>query len=375
MLPGFKISKQMRKFDTIMRKAIGGDFMDYFDGVLLYIFDRFKGERSLSAVYHLLTGKKSSQTIQDGKLFKVGSFFGTLRKLKRSKLEQHVFTLLETRLIQPNEHEGYQMTSEGKKALRAFVATTPIPEYLSGWQYHQVSEIFWQRLSLFMQSLSYSIHGNMSFFPISKDETVQSWVKMHFPAVKEKRVLLAEELFKEIRSYLQKLPDRDASFFVMKLSGEGRTGLTVQQLADLHKMSYEEAAIRFQGVIHGLLFQVQHNSSQTPILASMIEGGSERLPLTLSTKQTYNLLANGMTIEEIARTRRLKQSTIEDHLVEIAINVPEFSINPFVDPKAQLEIKSASKEINSQRLKLIRDHVNGQYSYFEIRLTLCKEGI
>lgn len=349
--------------------------MDYFNGVLLYIFDRFKGERSLSAVYHLLTGKKSSQTIQDGKLFKVASFFGILKKLQRSKLEQHVFVLLETQLIQPNEHEGYQITADGKEALSAFLATEPILENLSGWQYHQVSELFWHRLTLFMQSLSYSIHGSMSFYPISKDEAVQSWVKMHFPVKKEKRVLLAEELYKEIRSYLLKLPDRDASFFVMRLSGKGRTGLTVQQFADLHKMGYEEATIRFQAIVHGLLFQIQNNSLHFPILTSMIEGGSGKLPLTLSTKRTYLLLENGLTIEEIALTRRLKQSTIEDHLVEIAINVPEFSINPFVDPKAQLEIRLASKEINSQRLKLIRDYVNNQYSYFEIRLTLCKEGI
>jgi uncharacterized protein YpbB len=375
MLPGFKISKQMKKFDTIMEKEIGGGFMKYFDGVLLYIFDRFKGERSLSAVYHLLTGKKSSQTIQDGKLFKVGSFFGILKKLKRSKLEQHVLTLLETQLIQSNQNEGYQITSDGKEALSTFLVTKPIPDYLSGWQYHQVSELFWQRLSLFMQSLSYSIHGNMNFYPISKDEEIQNWVKKHFPVKKEKRVLLAEELFQEIRSHLQKLPNPHASFFVMRLSGEGRTGLTVHQLADLHKISYEEAIICFQGVIHGLLFQIQHNSVQYPILASMIEGASGQLPLTLSTKQTFKLLEDGMTIEQIAHTRRLKRSTIEDHLVEIAINVPEFSINPFVDPKAQLEIRLASKEINSQRLKLIKDYVNDQYSYFEIRLTLCKEGI
>ena len=375
MLPGFKISKQMKKFDTIMEKEIGGGFMQYFDGVLLYIFDRFKGERSLSAVYHLLTGKKSSQTIQDGKLFNVGSFFGILKKLKRSKLEQHVFTLLETQLIEPNQHEGYQITSDGKKALGTFLAAKPVPEYLAGWQYHQVSELFWRRLSLFVQSLSYSVHGNMSFYPISKDETTQSWVKEHFPVLKEKRVLLAEELFKEIRLYLQKLPDHQASFFVMRLSGVGRTGLTVNQLADFHEMSDEEAMIRFQGVIHGLLSEIQNNSTQYPILGSMTEGAGGHLPLTLSTKQTYKLLEDGMSIEQIAQTRRLKRSTIEDHLVEIAINVPEFSINPFVDPKAQLEIRLASKEIDSQRLKLIKDYVNDQYSYFEIRLTLCKEGI
>ncbi|WP_226657355.1 helix-turn-helix domain-containing protein [Guptibacillus hwajinpoensis] len=365
----------MKKFDTIIRKEIGDGFMQYFDVVLLYIFDRFKGERSLSAVYHLLTGKKSSQTIQDGKLFNIGQFFGVLKKLNRAKLEQHVSSLQEAGLIKPNQHEGYEITSSGREALTSFLASNPLPEYLAGWQYHKVSDLYWQRLSLFVQSLSYSIRGNMSFYPISKDETIQNWVKKHFPMTKEKRVTVAENLFQEMQTILNKLPDRDASMFVMRLSGIGRTGLTISQLADMQKISYEETSIRLQSVIHAILKWVQNHSGQSPILASMIEGEGEELPLTLSTKQTYKLLESGMTIEQIVHLRRLKRSTIEDHLVEIAINVPEFSIDAFVDPKAQADIRLASKEIKSQRLKLIKNYVKDQYTYFEIRLTLCKEGI
>lgn len=365
----------MKKFDTIMKKEKGDGYMQYFDVVLLYIFDRFNGERSLSAVYHLLTGKKSSQTIQDGKLFNIGKFFGILKKLKRDKLEQHVFSLQEAGFIKPHQHEGYMITSSGREALTSCLDSNPLPEYLSGWQYHQLSDLYWQRLSLFVQSLSYSIHGNMSFYPISKDETIQTWVKKHFPETKEKRVIVAEKLFHEMQTILKKLPDEDARLFVMRLSGRGRTGLTISQLADMQKISYEETSIRFQSVIHAFLKLIHHHPSQSPILASMIEGGGGELPLTLSTKQTYKLLESGLTMEQIADIRRLKRSTIEDHLVEIAINVPEFSIDAFVDPRAQEEIRLASQEMNSQRLKLIKNYVKDQYTYFEIRLTLCKEGI
>ena len=358
-----------------MGKEIGDGFMQYFDVVLLYIFDRFKGERSLSAVYHLLTGKKSSQTIQDGKLFNIGQFFGVLKKLKRAKLDHHVFSLQQDGLIKPNEHEGYIITSSGREIVASFLDSNPLPEYLAGWQYHQLSDVYWQRLSLFIQSLSYSIHDNMSFYPISKDETIQNWVKKHFPGTKEKRLLVAEKLFQEMETILKKIPDRDACLFVMRLSGRERTGLTISQLADMQKISYEETSIRFQSVIHAFLKLVRDHSSQFPILTSMIEGVGGELPLTLSTKQTYKLIESGMTMEQIADFRRLKRSTIEDHVVEIAINVPDFSIDAFVDPKAQEEIRLASKEINSQRLKLIKNYVKDQYTYFEIRLTLCKEGI
>ncbi|MGB8001728.1 MAG: helix-turn-helix domain-containing protein [Anaerobacillus sp.] len=349
--------------------------MRYFDGVLLYVLDRLNGERSISAVLHLLKGKKSSQTIQDAKLFNLSFLFGMLKQLNRDQLENATARLLREKWIRPTKVETYEVLPQGLDMLQQFLNVHPFPAYLNGWKYHHLSVQFWERLSLYTQSLSYSIHENMNFYPITKDDSTQKWVRENFPLEKDHRLRMASRLREEVTTVLEKLPDRQAELFVYRLSGSGRTGLTLEQTAGMYKMTNEEALILFNSVIHTFLTFIQSTSEEYPLLRVFVADENAEWPLTSSTRRTYSLLQRSMTMDRIAEIRQLKISTIEDHLVEIAINVPNFSIDPFVSSEGQQSIILASKQLKSQRLKTIKQHLNNKYSYFEIRLTLCKEGI
>ncbi len=349
--------------------------MNYIDGVLLYVLNRLNGERSISAVLHLLKGKKSSQTIQDAKLFKVSFLFGMLKHLNRSQLEDVTDRLLKEKWIQPTNVEAYEVLPGGLEMLQQFLDTHPFPKYLNGWKYHHLSGQFWERLSLYTQSVSYSVHENMNFYPITRNESTQKWVRNNFPFEKEKRLKVAKRLIGEITSVLEKIPDQQADLFVYRLSGSGRTGLTLEQIAAKYNMTIEETTILFNSIIHTFLTFIQSSVAQYPLLGVFAADENAEWPLTSSTRRTYSLLQRGMTIDRIAEVRKLKRSTIEDHLVEIAINVPDFSIDPFVSSEDQQSIIIASRELNSQRLKTIKQHLDNKYPYFEIRLTLCKEGI
>ncbi|MDP4552663.1 helix-turn-helix domain-containing protein [Alkalihalobacillus macyae] len=348
--------------------------MEYINGVVLFVLNRYKGERSISAVYHLLRGKKSSQTIQDARLFDVSFLFGMLKHLNRNQLQDVTVNLVNEGSLLQTDQDRYVITQDGNSALQTFVSTNPFPMHLNGWKYHHLADQFWQRLSLYVQSLSYSVHNNMNFYPVMKDELIQGWVRNHFPTRSEDRVKIAAELYQEVTHVLEKQPNYLATFFVHRLSGVGRTGLTLQQTATEFRITLEEATIKFYGVIHACLTFIQ-TSSDYPLLASLAADEHAELPLTSSTRQTYELLMKGLTMDQIVNKRQLKKSTIEDHLVEIAINVPDFSIDPFVTRQAQQSIKTASQETKSQRLKTIKEHLNHKYPYFEIRLTLCKEGV
>ncbi|MBN8208030.1 helix-turn-helix domain-containing protein [Bacillus sp. NTK071] len=348
--------------------------MEYLDGVVLFVLNRYKGERSLSAVYHLLKGKKSSQTIQDARLFDVSFLFGMLKHLNREQLEEATEHLVNAGSLEQTDRDRYVITSDGNGTLQIFLNSDPFPTHLNGWKYHHLADQFWQRLSLYVQSLSYSVHNNMNFYPVMKDELTQGWVRKHFPISSEERVKIAAELYKEVTCVLENLPNQLATFFVHRLSGVGRTGLTLQQTATEFGITLEEATIKFYSIIHACLTFVQ-NTSDCPLLTSLAADEHAEMPLTSSTRQTYVLLQKGLTMEHIVRKRQLKRSTIEDHVVEIAINVPDFSIDPFVSKQAQQSIIAASQETKSQRLKTIKEHLDHKYPYFEIRLTLCKEGV
>ncbi|WP_407697167.1 helix-turn-helix domain-containing protein [Schinkia azotoformans] len=73
---------------------------------------------------------------------------------------------------------------------------------------------------------------------------------------------------------------------------------------------------------------------------------------------------------EIAIIRNLKESTIEDHIVEIASELKSFNIEPFVSNDLQGKIIESFQTLRTKRLKPIRSSLNDTVSYFQIRLVL-----
>ncbi|WP_377888754.1 helix-turn-helix domain-containing protein [Alkalihalobacillus sp. R86527] len=347
----------------------------YIDGLLLFVLNQMNGERTISGALHLLKGKKSSQTIQDAKLFRLSFLFGMQRTLDRSHIEESVSILYNNGFLERTSQDTYKLNEKGKVSLEGFLKQHPFPVYLNGWKYHQITEDFWARISLFMQTLSHSVNSNMNFYPVIRDELTQEWVRKHFPAKPEKRMKVARNLYKELTKVLGTLPEPHARIFVLRLSGFHRTGLTLQQSCSSLNISNEEGSMMFYGVIHACITHTRDDPKTYPVFSSFVENKRLPVPLTASTRTTYSLLQKGMTFQQIMEIRKLKKSTIEDHVVEIAINVADFSIDAFVSKESQKDILKASNETNSQRLKTIRDHLNDKYGYFEIRLTLCKEGV
>jgi uncharacterized protein YpbB len=78
-------------------------------------------------------------------------------------------------------------------------------------------------------------------------------------------------------------------------------------------------------------------------------------------------------VEQISRIRNLKRSTIEDHIVEIALHIKNFDLAAYVPKDKEKRILEAAKETSAKKLKLIREYAEDA-SYFEIRLVLARNG-
>lgn len=93
--------------------------------------------------------------------------------------------------------------------------------------------------------------------------------------------------------------------------------------------------------------------------------------LTDSAQQTAQLYEQGYSMEQIVQMRKLKQSTIEDHFVELAMYEPNFSIGPFVSYDEAQKVWQASKQYQTKKLKILHEALN-DISYFQLRLVLAK---
>jgi len=89
---------------------------------------------------------------------------------------------------------------------------------------------------------------------------------------------------------------------------------------------------------------------------------------TVTRQLTLGLYQQGFSIEEIARERNLKPTTILSHLSELIEGGEVLDIERIVQPGRQKVIASALEQIGGDVLKPVKEFLGEDYSYDEIRL-------
>ncbi|WP_113928688.1 helix-turn-helix domain-containing protein [Bacillus sp. P14.5] len=348
--------------------------MNYIEAVILYCLKEIKGERTIFSIFHLLKGKRSSQTIQDAHLYSLASLFYTYPLINRDRFMRMVSGLHEKNLIIETEKEKYILTEQGVHQLGAFFNERPYPASLNGWLYGTTVEVLWKRLSLLIQVLSHYIRASQQYYPIQREREVQRWIKtfLYEPPLPLKELNTA--LYSDIVSLARQesFPD-DPELLVSRLTGGEFIGLTRGQAAERAGLEEDEYWYRFWNVLHYTAAEVTAQKEKYPVLYALISDLVPEITLTHSSEETYKLLKRGDDIKRISELRRLKESTIEDHIVEIALNDKEFSIERFVPESDIDQILHKAREVNKRKLKPIKDALP-QLSYFQIRLTLARYG-
>ncbi|OCA90965.1 hypothetical protein A8F94_03590 [Bacillus sp. FJAT-27225] len=348
--------------------------LSYLEMLILFCLKQLNGERSIYSIYHLLNGKKSAQTIQDAHLFELTRFFRVYESLSRELLEDIVKILASKGLIESGNPAHYFVTVKGNALLTEALEVHPFPNHLSGLRFSQLSQILWERLSLLVQVCSHFTYKENSYVPIQKGRQTQLWVKAFFSkrdsAEKTKiPYLIYRELMEVLDNKGIPIPD----ILVLRLSGYKHIGMTTGQAASRLGMDEVHYRVEFQGILHYICETVITNGARFPILYELVRDGSKSSALTLTSRQTMKLLHQGYSIEDISMFRNLKISTIEDHIVEIALNCPDFSIDPFVRAEEQQMIAELAEKTSSKQLRHLRDLLGGM-DYFKIRLVLAKLG-
>ena len=77
---------------------------------------------------------------------------------------------------------------------------------------------------------------------------------------------------------------------------------------------------------------------------------------------------NGLDIDEIARDRNLKPSTIWTHLSQLVESGYAINCDRLVPPERQTVIYEALEAIGGDSLRNLFDHLREQYTYDEIKI-------
>lgn len=345
-----------------------------FDTILLKCIKNINGERSVSAVYHLLNGKRSSQTLQDAHIFKVKGYFGIHKKLNKQTFNDMIAQLSSHGYIMIDRAVSAKLTSKGSAFLADGVKKMDTSMF-NGMKYHKKADNFYERLLLFIQTATNVESGNHRFVPITEKPSILLWVKNLYFKEKENLKPLLADLYYELNSELVQFPDLEASIFVQRLTGHSRIGWSKVQIAHTHNITYNDVEVIITLIIHKLLFKIETSPSDFPILKTFTEGLLSNHLVTESAYTTFMLLNRGLDAAQIADKRLLKLSTIQDHIVEIVLSDPTFVISSYISDVAKDQIIETSQTLATNRLKVIREKLDNKYSYFEIRLALAAKQV
>lgn len=318
----------------------------------------FNGERTIAAPYHLLKGKKSSQTLEDVALFHLDNFYRILPQLERAVYEQAIAQL---------EQEGV-LTIIHDKSYR--IEPMPLASYhFNGWRYQGLEAIFFKRLQLTVQTLSQHRAQGMKFAPVVSDATIQQFTRQFLQQAMYQQGELSAKLYQEIVTTLkQTIMTEDQRMLISyRLSGYEQPAQTLAQLALTTNRTVLDVQLLLIEALHIWL-----DTLDTPLLSALRQGCVSEQALTETAAKTNVLLEQGYTFEQICHYRDLKASTIQDHIVEIARNMASFDVTPYIDSATLQRVHQVVRQMQTKRLKVLHEQTG--LPYFQIRLALTREG-
>lgn len=346
----------------------------YLRGIILHCQLHIKQSRSISSIFHLLKGKRGIQTVHDARIFQLEKLFGIYSSLDKETFEKEVESLTKQEyLVMDMEKENvYLLTNKAQHWLDQYQQDLRL-NYFNGLKYNQTAGDFLKRLLLLIQTYT-NLHMNRSsFIPVVDTPSVISWVKDYYKkmtSVPTENILYL--LYADLNDVLERFPEKEAQFFLDHLSGYNRYGMASSQLSKKYQLNRINIPLLRTAIIHKMLSIIEKEKAHLKILPSINIKESENIFITNTSMLTYKFLQLGLSPEEIANKRNLKLNTIYDHIVEIALFDPFFTINDYVSESIITEIKAAISNTESYKLKDIKEKISKDISYFQIRLVLAR---
>jgi uncharacterized protein YpbB len=342
----------------------------YIEGITLNCIAKIGENRSIFGIYHLITGKKSIQSVHDARIFQVEKYYGIYQTLSRQQFISIINKMTDNEWIVKDMNEGfYHLSSHGKEILEQYFDTN-VYHYLDGLTYSGKDNTFIERLYLLVQTYSNVLSKNPSFIPIIDNDKTTNWVKTFFR--KNRNPKIAIQIFYELHGLLKMLTDVEAEIFVDRLSGYNYYGLSKEQIATKHELSKDDVHVILTAITHKLIGIIIKKRESFEILSQLTELQNNNKFITNTANETYQLLMHNFSISDIAIRRNLKMNTIYDHIVEIALYDTSFDIEAFVTKREQEEVIEAVKVNKTLKLKTIKEHCDPSITYFQIRLVLTR---
>lgn len=276
-----------------------------------------------NSVYQVLIGKRTATTLFFAFSNKLTGFFGLYPKLQKAVWASYTenvsdYVSVEAIFRQAKQDDYMQLL---------FKEILPKREGLIIANHHHKQHLAFKLLLQVLSNDQANIHN---YSPIVQDLEVQQFIKTFILMVKNTTdsqsdlSTLAYSLKKQLAKDLTAFPDQAALLFLAQFEGAHIPAQTLDQVAESHQISKRAVVISQQAVMDQVFQKWISGESLEPDtlwLQVFSQGIFRQFPVWNQTTQvTLDMLNQTRSLSQIAERRRLKLSTITEHIIEIALS-------------------------------------------------------
>ena len=226
---------------------------------------------------------------------------------------------------------------------------------LKGWE---------KQFYLLVQVASELSYQNNKYFAITNDLKAQQLFKNWFR--RYGKTTLLGEITTSLTDFLAHEPELNAQLFCEQLTGHGRLGQTKAQLAKSYQLQIAEIEVGWRDLCARY---AKYLLDQNFELAKLVMPYKRLTNLPASTEKTYSLFLAFKSILEIADFRKIRMSTVQEHLLNVAILANDFPRERLLSPKIKKQIMDffASCPVLDWKFQQLHESYP-EISFFEYRL-------
>ena len=215
-----------------------------------------------------------------------------------------------------------------------------------------------------IQVLSELSFENRRYYVVSQNLKAQFYIKKWL--YQEKREVLIPQFKEYLLDFLESQPKDKSDIFMNSFVGHGLPGYTIEQLSEFTGLATADIQI----VIADLSLKfADYLNQKGGDFSKIINLVSRSQGLPTSVEETYALLQKGFTVEKIKQIRRLKESTIQEHLIIASILSNNFDYHQVLTSEDHRILQSIYSDDNLDDWKYQNLELSGhQIPFYKFRI-------
>ncbi|MGK0551730.1 helix-turn-helix domain-containing protein [Enterococcus faecalis] len=268
-----------------------------------------------TTLFHLLKGKRTSSVLIYGFCYDCLRFIEAWPLVTENTYQQAInFLSAQGFLTYHLETKEGQITHRGQRYLLNHNFSLNTYAFINQYLFGKNTSEIWRMIQFCVQVVSNLSYDAKNYLPLESSPLYQQHLK-HWLTLYSKDELI-HQVRQEWLQLFRQLTNEESNYLAAQLTGHECLGKTAQQLHKPGGTEFEKEMWQ-KNTLHHLLQVIMSESNPQPLYNLIQPLVAQNQNQSMQT--TYSFLHAGLTPGEVAHQRKIKVSTVKDHLLELAI--------------------------------------------------------